>query len=268
MVPDTQEVEAGGLQWALELKTSLGCRNGTQPENKQTFKLGCGLVVVSLASTGVGLDSVFSRLQNQTTGQRKQTLFLLYHKLHILDRKSWGLPLNSWFYWKGIIFMKEMKSLEVDSMSTAQSLSYLVSSHHGSGTSLLSFHSHPRRRPLDRQWVVMPLLSLLLTDSAYLSLKSDLLQTSSFCSSWEQCVTTCGEVGRCWVTCFLCAWATCLSLLVWVFCSVVLRIEPMIANMLGECSTAELHGPALYCVIWYGKPLFSPGWSSHSFLFP
>lgn len=102
-------------------------------------------------------------------------------------------------------------------MSTAQSLSYLVSSHHGSGTSLLSSHSHSRHRPLDRQWVVMPLLSLLLTDSTCLSLKNDLLQTSSFCSSWEQCVTTCGEVGRCWVTCFLCAWATCLSLLVWVF---------------------------------------------------
>lgn len=50
-------------------------------------------------------------------------------------------------------------------MSIAQSLSYLVSSHHGSGTSLLSFHTHPRHRPLDRQWVVMPLMSLLLTQS-------------------------------------------------------------------------------------------------------
>lgn len=147
-----------------------------------------------------------------------------------------------------------MKPLEADSMSTAQSLSYLASSHHGSGTSLLSSHSRPRHTSLDPQWVAMPLTSLLLT-------ASDLLQTSSFCSScWEQCVTTRGELGKCWVTCFLCARATCLALLVWISCSVVLRIEPVISNMLGECSIAELYGPALYCVIWYCKPPYSlPG---------
>lgn len=28
-----------------------------------------------------------------------------------------------------------------------------------------------------------------------------------------------------------------------------IEIEPVISNMLGECSIAELYGPALYCVI-------------------
>lgn len=43
MVPDTQEVEAGESQRALELKTILGCHNGTQPENKQTKHLNLGV---------------------------------------------------------------------------------------------------------------------------------------------------------------------------------------------------------------------------------
>lgn len=43
MVPGMQEVEAGGSQRALELKASLGCLNGAQPENKLTKHLNLGV---------------------------------------------------------------------------------------------------------------------------------------------------------------------------------------------------------------------------------